>query len=144
MGALPWFSRVLSCLPFRGRRLPRDLFLDVLMLSSHSVIKKKKKLSGDFKVNQKSLHRQTNDDDAEALKKFGGRSKVTSLNVITLNLKFNSMCRKKKHFRIPLKYIDVTRATYTNLDIMQEKRIDDYWNLDSNRSYSECSESSLF
>ena len=48
MGALPWFSRVLSCLPFRGRRLARDLFLDVLMLSSHSVIvvKKKRKTSG--------------------------------------------------------------------------------------------------
>ena len=42
MGALPWFSRVLSCLPFRGRRLARDLFLDVLMLSSHCVKKKKR------------------------------------------------------------------------------------------------------
>ena len=45
MGALPWFSHMLSCLPFRGRRLARDLFLDVLMLSSHSVCLKKKKKS---------------------------------------------------------------------------------------------------
>ena len=43
MGALPWFSRVLSCLPFRGRRLARDLFLDVLMLSSPGINPKKKK-----------------------------------------------------------------------------------------------------
>ena len=30
-------------------------------------------------------------------------------------------------FPIPLKYIDVTRTTHTNLDVKQEKRIDDYW-----------------
>ena len=44
---------------------------------------------------------------------------------------------KKKTFRIPLKYIDVTRATHTNLDVSQEKRIDECWNLDINRSLSE-------
>ena len=37
------------------------------------------------------------------------------------------MCQKKKHFLFHLKYIDVTRSTYTDLDIAQEKRIDDYW-----------------
>ena len=31
---------------------------------------------------------------------------------------------------IPLKYIDVSRTTHTNLDVMQERRIDDYWNID--------------
>ena len=34
-------------------------------------------------------------------------------------------------------YIDVTRSTYTDLDVMQEKRVDDYWNVDSNRSLSD-------
>ena len=29
-------------------------------------------------------------------------------------------------FPIPLKYIDVTSATYTNLDVLQEKRTDDF------------------
>ena len=37
-------------------------------------------------------------------------------------------------FTIPTKYIDVTGSSYTDLDVMQEKRVDDYWNVDSNRS----------
>ena len=37
----------------------------------------------------------------------------------------------------PLKYFDVTRATETNLDVLQEKRVDDHWNVDSNRSLSD-------
>ena len=32
---------------------------------------------------------------------------------------------KEETSPIPLKYIDVTRATDTNLDVLQEKRIDD-------------------
>ena len=37
-------------------------------------------------------------DDAEA-GNTSGQSKVTSVIVITLNLEFNSTCRKKKHFQ---------------------------------------------
>ena len=40
-------------------------------------------------------------------------------------------------FPIPLKYIDVTRTTHTNLDVKQEKRIDDYWNIDGFRDLSD-------
>ena len=36
---------------------------------------------------------------------------------------------KKETFPIPLKYIDVTRTTHTNLDVLQESRIDDDWNI---------------
>ena len=32
--------------------------------------------------------------------------------------------------------MDVTRSTHTNLDVMQEKRIDDSWNVDSSRHLS--------
>ena len=32
---------------------------------------------------------------------------------------------REESFPIPLKYIDVTRTTHTNLDVKQEKRIDD-------------------
>ena len=35
-----------------------------------------------------------------------------------------------------LKYIDVSRTTHTNLDVKQEKRIDDYWNIDVSRDLS--------
>ena len=40
---------------------------------------------------------------------------------------------REESFPIPLKYIDVTRTTHTNLDVKQEKRIGDYWNIDGPR-----------
>ena len=33
---------------------------------------------------------------------------------------------REESFPIPLKYIDVSRTTHTNLDVRQERRIDDY------------------
>ena len=39
----------------------------------------------------------------------------------------------EESFPIPLKYIDVSRTTHTNLDVEQERRIDDYWNIDGSR-----------
>ena len=44
---------------------------------------------------------------------------------------------KEESFPIPLKYIDVSRTTHTNLDVMQESRIDDYWNIDGSRNLSD-------
>ena len=44
---------------------------------------------------------------------------------------------KEESLPIPLKYIDVTRATHTNLDVLQESRIDDYWNFDGSRDLSD-------
>ena len=43
---------------------------------------------------------------------------------------------REESFPIPLKYIDVTR-TKTNLDVKQEKPIDDYWNIDGSRDLSD-------
>ena len=43
----------------------------------------------------------------------------------------------EESFPIPLKYIDVSRTTRTNLDVKQEKRIDDYWNIDGSRDLSD-------
>ena len=34
---------------------------------------------------------------------------------------------KEETFSIPLKYIDVARSTHIDLDVMQEKRVNDYW-----------------
>ena len=45
--------------------------------------------------------------------------------------------QREESFPIPLKYIDVTRTTHTNLDVKQEKRIDDYWNIDGSRDLSD-------
>ena len=44
---------------------------------------------------------------------------------------------REESFPIPLKYIDVARTTHTNLDVKQEKRIDDYWNIDGSRDLSD-------
>ena len=44
---------------------------------------------------------------------------------------------REESFPIPLKYIDVTRTSHTNLDVKQEKRIDDYWNIDGFRDLSD-------
>ena len=44
---------------------------------------------------------------------------------------------REESFPLPLKYIDVSRTTHTNLDVKQEKRIDDYWNIDSSRDLSD-------
>ena len=37
---------------------------------------------------------------------------------------------REESFPIPLKYIDVSRTTHANMDVKQEKRIDDYSNID--------------
>ena len=44
---------------------------------------------------------------------------------------------REESFPLPLKYIDVSRTTHTNLDVKQEKRIGDYWNIDGSRDLSD-------
>ena len=44
---------------------------------------------------------------------------------------------REESFLIPLKYIDLSRTTHTNLDVKQEKRINDYWNIDGSRDLSD-------
>ena len=43
---------------------------------------------------------------------------------------------REESFPILLKYIDVCRTSPANLDLMQESRIDDYWNIDGSRDVS--------
>ena len=44
---------------------------------------------------------------------------------------------KEESLPIPLTYIDVTRVTHTTLDVLQESRIDDYWDIDGARDLSD-------
>ena len=44
---------------------------------------------------------------------------------------------REETFLVPMKYIDVTRTTYTSLDVMLEKQIEDYWNVDGERELSD-------
>ena len=44
---------------------------------------------------------------------------------------------REESFPIPLKNFDVSKTTHTNLDVMQESRIYDYWNIDVSRDLSD-------
>ena len=88
-----------------------------------------------FEANRESVNRQNQQMTLKPVP-TSGRFKVTSSVVITMNLEFNSFCPRKK-IPIPLKYIDATRSSHTDFGVMQEKRIDDYWKVDSNRRLSD-------
>ena len=53
-----------------------------------------------------------------------------------MNLEFNYV-PKEETFLILLKHFDVTRSSHSDLDVLQEKLSDYYWNVDSNRSLSD-------
>ena len=63
-----------------------------------------------------------------------GRSQESSFIVITLYTESNCTCREKNH---TLKYIDVSRTTHTNLDVLMEKDIEDHRNVDGERELSD-------
>ena len=67
---------------------------------------------------------------------ISGLLREISFVAITWNPESNCTCREKNHFLIPLKYIDVTRTTHTSLDVLLEKQIEDYWNVDGDRELS--------
>ena len=59
------------------------------------------------------------------------------LTVITWNPESHMNVPREASFSIPLKYIDVTRATSISLDVMLEKKMDDYRNVDGDRELSD-------
>ena len=65
-----------------------------------------------------------------------GPCQEASHTPVTLNRESN-FTRREEPFPFPLKYIDVTRTTHTNLDVKEEKRIDDYWNIDGSPDLSD-------
>ena len=68
-------------------------------------------------------------DDDEAIKDFWSMSgNFIYRHHVEPRVKLYSP--RKESFPNPLKYIDVSRTTQTNLDVMQERGIDDYWNID--------------
>ena len=44
---------------------------------------------------------------------------------------------KEELFPIPLKYIDVSRTTHTSLDVLLDKHVEDYWNVNEDRDLSD-------
>ena len=72
-----------------------------------------------------------------------GPYQETSYTAITLN-RVKLYSPREESFPIPLKYIDVSRTTLTNLDVKQEKRIDDYWNIDGQETCRTLGQVSLY
>ena len=70
------------------------------------------------------------------LKVTSGLLQENSFIVITLNPELNCTCREES-FPIPMKYIDVTRPTKTSLDVLLEKNIEGYWNVDGEQELSD-------
>ena len=88
------------------------------------------------KANRESLNRREPTDDAEA------RDDFWSIEGDVYHRHHNEprvqlFVPKEETFPIPLKYIDVTMSAHTDLDVLQEKSIDDYRNVDSNRHVSD-------
>ena len=65
-----------------------------------------------------------------------GLHQFMSFTVITWNPESKLYVPTEESFPVPLKYIDVTR-TSTSLDVMLEKSIEDYWNVDGDRDFSD-------
>ena len=66
-----------------------------------------------------------------------GPCQETSKTNITLDQESKLYSPREEPFPIPLKYIDVSRTTCTNLEVTLEKRIDDYLNIDGSRDLSD-------
>ena len=93
-------------------------------------------LSGKLQGEREGFEPTETRDDAEARKDFGSIQgdfiyRHHSAPRVQLHV------AEEETFLIPVKYIDVTRSTHTDLDVMQEKRIGNYWNVDANRSLSD-------
>ena len=90
-----------------------------------------------FKANRKSLNRQNHQMTLKPEKTFGRLIQGDFIYRHHTEPHVQLHVPKEETFPIPLKYIDVTRSTHTDLDVMHEKRIDDCWNVDDNRSLSD-------
>ena len=92
-----------------------------------------------FLENQKGLFRQPHDslpDAGEAINDFWSMSgNFIYRHHVEPRVKLYSP--REESFPIPLKSIDVSRTAHTNLDVKQERRIDDYWNIDGSRDLSD-------
>ena len=93
----------------------------------------KEKVTLIFLENQKGVFHHLMTDLRMPVKQLltFGPCQETSYTAITLNVESNKLYSpREESFPIPLKYIDVSKTTHTNLDVKQGKRIDDYWNID--------------
>ena len=91
-------------------------------------------LGENFKDTRRGLNRPKRKMTLKPEMTFG-QWKVTSFIVITSNLEFNS-CWKEKHSQYHWSTL-TWPGLHTTLDVMQESRIDDNWNIHGDRNLSE-------
>ena len=91
-----------------------------------------------FMENQKGLFHHLTTRFRMPVKQLmtSGPCQETSFAAITLN-PGQALLAERRIIPYSLEYIDVARTTHTNLDVKQEKRIDDYWNIDGSRDLSD-------
>ena len=68
---------------------------------------------------------------------ISGPCQETSKTAITFEPRVKLYSPREEAFPVPLKYIDVSTTTHTNLDVKQERRIDGNWNIDGSRDMSD-------
>ena len=66
-----------------------------------------------------------------------GRSKGSTFIVITLNQELHSTCRRNNHSKFHCDVLTWSGEQNTALDVLQESRKDDSWNVDGDRNLSE-------
>ena len=97
---------------------------------------KRENLSGESQGDRKEFQLEETKDDAETQEDFWSiQGDFIYRHHVEPGVQL--YVPKEESFLIPLKYIDVIRSTQTNLDLSQEKRIDDHWNVDGKRNLSD-------
>ena len=97
---------------------------------------KRENLSGESQGDREEFHPEETKDDAETQKDFWS-IQGDFIYRPHIEPRVQLYVPKEESFPIPLKNIDVIRSTHTDLDVAQEKRIDDYWHVDGNRNLSD-------
>ena len=105
-------------------------FQELTLRREHTV--KRENLSGESQGDREEFQPEETKDDAETQNDFWSiQGDFIYRHRVELRVQF--FVQKEEYFTTPLKYIDVIRSTHTDLDVAQEKRIDDHWNVDGNR-----------
>ena len=113
----------------------RDYEFQEPTLRQESAVKREN-LSGESHGDRIEFRPEETKDDAETQEDFWS-IKGDFVYRHQLEPRVQFYVPKEESFPIPLKYIDVIRSTHTDLDVAQEKRIDDYWNVDGDRNLSD-------
>ena len=97
---------------------------------------RRENLSGECHGDREESQPEEAKDDIEARRDFWS-IQVDFVYRHHIEPRVQHYVQKEETFTVPLIFFNVTRSTFTNLDVVQKKRIDDYWNVHENRSLSD-------